>query len=132
MLKILLSVLLGLMAVGLIYGLYLFADIYSDTRWCKHMVGEWGNVQHPSRPHLFIRESGNVMMVREGIDGGEIAAKKDDSGHVLMVNKQSHVNYYTLVYLGNSLFSDGPIRFNGGSTVFGMDGARGWEYKRID
>ena len=62
----------------------------------------------------------NVMIVREGIDGGEIAAKKDDSGHILMVNKQPHVYYYTLVYLGDCLFSGGSTRFDEDSALFRM------------
>ena len=73
-----------------------------------------------------------MMMVKEGVSGNEIAAKKDDSGHVLMVNKKPRIFYYELVYLGSGLFGNGPIRFNGDSTVFGKDGASGWEYRKVD
>ena len=131
-LKLLLKAPLMLIGIGLICGSYLFADIYSDSRWYEHMVGEWANAEQPVEPHLFIRQSGAIMMVKQGVSGKEIPARKDDSGHVLMVEKRPYLFYYTLTYLGEGLFSDGPIRFNGDSAVFGKSGATGWEYRKVN
>ena len=50
------------MGIGLICGLYLFADIYSDFALVmSNMVGEWSNVATTITTYIcLVRESGDV------------------------------------------------------------------------
>ena len=104
-----------LMGVGLLVILaFCIGLTIAPTQWDKGMVGEWSNTQQTSRAHLFIRVENDTVFVKEGWDKNEVIAKKDDSGHVLMIKAKSGTYLYTLSMSSNGgLLGESFIRFCG-------------------
>lgn len=106
--------------------------LIAPTQWDKGMVGEWSNIQRPSREHIFIRIHNEKVLVRKGKDK-EVIAKKDDSGHVLMIKAANGTNLYTLsMQSEGDLLGEHFLRFCGDSAVYGKEAYDCWEYKRVN
>ena len=123
-----------LMGVGLLVILMFYVSLFiASTQWDKGMVGEWSNIQQPSRGHLFIRIQNDTVLVKEGGGTIEVVAKKDDSGQVLMIKGASGVYLYTLsMHSNGGLLDESFIRFCGDTAIYGKGAYNCWQYKRVE
>jgi hypothetical protein len=124
------------MGVGLLVILVFCIGLFiAPTQWDKNMVGEWSNIQQPSRGHLFIRIQNNTVLVKEGGGTSEVVAKKDDSGQVLMIKGANGAYLYTLSMHPNGGLlglEESVIRFCGDTAIYGKEANNCWQYKRVE